>query len=169
MRLISTLPLLALLALTALPASARTELGVGDVAPAFEAVDPDGAPIKLDDYAGRVLVVNFWASWCSPCMRELPHLDAMHARLAADGGAVLALNVDRSRGPALGAIKQLELKLPVALDPRQRVVEVYRPMVLPATYVVDRTGIVRIVRNGEIEEADVPALEAEVRKLLGEH
>lgn len=154
------------LLLVAPAAAAGGGVSAGSPAPAFELLDPAGEAVKLSDFAGRVVVVNFWASWCPPCLEELPELNALHSRLEGEGAVVLALNVDRARGPALGAVRKLGLTLPVALDPKQSAVEAYAPPGLPATYVVDREGIVRSVRNGEIEADEVPALEAEVRRLL---
>ncbi len=169
MRLVRTIVcVMALLAAWSVAAATSAlEASVGEAAPAFELVDPAGEPVRLADLRGKVVVVNFWASWCSPCMAELPLLDALHGRLQADGATVLAVNVDTARGPAMGAVRKLELTLPVALDPKHAAVAQYSPERLPATFVIDGAGVVRSIRTSEIEEADVPALEAEVRGLLG--
>ncbi len=166
----SPLALLALLALFALPSVGRAGTGVqvGAPAPAFEAKDVDGAPMRLADLKGKVVVLNFWASWCAPCLAELPLLDALHGRLAGREALVLAMNVDTQRGPALGALRKLGLSLPVALDPKGTVVAEYSPPGLPATYVIGPDGTIRSVRKGEIDAAGMVELESEIRAILSE-
>ena len=143
-----------------------TGVEVGADAPKFESKDVDGAPVRLEDLRGRVVVLNFWASWCTPCLTELPLLDALHGRLAAETAMVLAVNVDTQRGPALGAIRKLKLSLPVALDPKGAVVAQFGPPGLPATYVIGPDGTLRSVRTGEIDGAGIVELEAEILALV---
>ena len=162
--LLSSLGLALLLALPSM-GSAGTGIEVGADAPGFEARDVDGAPVRLEDLRGRVVVLNFWASWCTPCLTELPLLDALHGRLAGEPAMVLAVNVDTQRGPALGAIRKLKLSLPLALDPKGAAVAAYGPPGLPATYVIGPDGTIRSLRAGEIDGAGIVELEAEVRAL----
>lgn len=111
-------------------------------APAISFRDAAGKELALADFRGRALVVNFWATWCAPCVEEMPALDRLHAALSADGIEVAAISVDR------GGLRQVApffevngLKhLPVYLDPTGASMRAFAVRGLPTTIVIDRQG-----------------------------
>jgi len=115
---------------------------------------------------GKVVLVNFWASWCAPCLEEMPLLDDLNDRLAPDGGVVVAVNIDRVRSKAEGVIEHLAVDLPVAWDPKAKVAGAYGPEALPASYLIDSDGAVRKVIDGSVDAAAIAELEVEMRSLL---
>lgn len=102
----------------------------------------DGRPITLRELRGKVVVVIFWASWCAPCRREMPEFDRLNAELAARGGQVLAISVDAQRKNAVRFVKQHGLRMVVAHDGPQGLVERLDLGMLPYTMVLDRQGAV---------------------------
>lgn len=115
---------------------------------------PDSKLSKLDGSAvglasaikGRVSLLNFWATWCGPCMQELPALDALHRKLAQNTDVlVLAINVDQGVGLSFLSDfwRRYRLDLPLYVDEAGRASATYRLAVLPMTYIVDRSGVVR--------------------------
>jgi len=112
----------------------------------FTAVE-DGVEreVRLSDYAGRVLVVNFWATWCAPCVREMPELDSLQAELGGADFEVLVVSNDR------GGLRQVEpfyaehelRRLGVWLDPRSELARALDLRGLPTTFVIDRSGTIR--------------------------
>ncbi len=147
--------------------AATTELKTGDPAPDFTLPNSGGEETSLSSFRDKVVLLNFWASWCSPCLVELPLLDRLHKRYSEAGLVVIGLNIDTQRAPATGAMKQLELSLPVLFDPESRVVRAYNPRALPTTYILDQTGSVKHIELGEIKEEDLPDFEARLAQLLG--
>lgn len=131
-------------------------------------IDGNGAPRRVADFAGKGLVLNLWATWCPPCVKEMPQLDAMAAALAPDGILVLPLSADRGGAEAVRrfyashGIRNLE----VWLDPRGAAQEAWGARGLPTTLIVDRQGREVARAEGGYEWA-VPATLAEVRKLVG--
>ena len=121
---------------------ARGFVGVGDAAPAFQATDLAGATVALDDFRGRVIVVNFWATWCPPCRVELPELDAYQAEM---GGQVVVLGVDTGEPPATVEpfVGQHGLRFPILLDGDGAIAAAYGVVGLPTSLIVDRSGVVR--------------------------
>lgn len=102
----------------------------------------DGREITLADFQGHVLLVNFWATWCAPCVRELPTLDRLQADLGAEGLLVVALNQDR-RGASVARpfLKKLGLtQLPLFLDSRMKLGRALGVRALPWSLIVDRAG-----------------------------
>ena len=130
--------------------------------------DKDGARKRFADYRGRGLVVNFWATWCAPCVKEMPDLDRLNARLKDDGIDVLALSSDREGAPAVEAFyRRLDLKtLPVLIDKMGAVGRAHKVAGLPTTLLVDREGreVARIVG---IAAWDSDAVAATVRRCIG--
>ena len=106
----------------------------------FELKDPKGTLRKLEDYKGKVLVLNFWATWCPPCMEEVPSLERLtqSAEGQKDDLVVLAVSVDKSAADIEKALPNL--KLNVALDPEGTVAEQYGTTKFPETYIIDRQG-----------------------------
>ena len=139
---------------------------IGSAAPEFALPDPEGIETTLGALrAGRPVALSFWASWCSPCLQELPLLDALHERLQGVG-AVIAVNVDQERAPADAVRTRHGLRLPVVFDASQSAVASYRPSAMPTTYVLAPDGTIRSIHRGAMDAAAVVALEAELRALL---
>jgi len=135
-------------------------------APGFRLPTPGGGTLALADLAGRVVVLNFWATWCRPCVQELPALQALGARHGAEGLAVVAVNVDRDDPEAVAAFgRRLGLDLPLPLDPKGAVRGAYRVRALPTTYLIGRDGRLAGFAMGE-RPWDGPAADALVRALL---
>lgn len=148
----------------AAPAWAKAQ--VGQPAPAFSLSDRDGRTVKLADLRGKVVVVDFWASWCAPCKKALPAYDALAAAYAAKGAKVVfvAINIDGNQKNAaklLAAIKTLV----VLFDPSSQTVAAYDVPTMPTTYVVDPQGVVRFVNPG-FEDGHEKKLGAQIDKLL---
>ncbi len=123
-------------------------------APDFQLPLLDGVTlVSPDDYAGRPLFLNFWATWCVPCVRELPALEEFAAEHSADpdGPALLAINLGETAAQVEGFLREIGVsELPVALDINQVVKRDYGVQNLPTTFVIDREGTVRYMKLGEM-------------------
>lgn len=137
--------------LSRMPSTSPT--AIGSVAPDFTLVSLEGEPIRLADLRGRPVIVNFWASWCRPCIEEFPLLRAAAARHEADGLAVVGV-VYRDRSEAArDFMERYGGTWPTAMDPGERVAAAYGVFGPPETYFIDRDGII-VARNiGQISEA----------------
>ena len=124
-------------------------------APDFELPLLDGLTlVSPADYAGRPLFLNFWATWCAPCVRELPALAEFVATHAdqADGPALLTINLGETAEEISGFLQEIGLRnLPIALDINQVVKRDYGVQNLPTTYVIDGGGMVRYMKLGEMK------------------
>ncbi len=122
----------------------KPPLEVGHKAPGFTARDEAGRTIDLSSLAGKVVVLDFWASWCEPCRVLLPTVGAIHDDLGARGVAVIGINVDRDKGLFQQAVADLGLSYPQIYDGLDGPVSsLYRVSALPTTYVIDQTGTIR--------------------------
>lgn len=111
-------------------------------APAFSFVGKDGERIDLADFKGKVVLLNLWATWCAPCVKEMPSLDALQARLGGDGFEVVALSLDRGgRTVVEPFLAKLGVRnLAMYLDPQSTAMSAFKPRGLPTTMLIDREG-----------------------------
>ena len=134
-------PCLALL--TALWLTPALALDVGDTVPDLKAPTLDGQPFDLGALRGKVVVLNLWATWCSPCRIEMPALEAFHAKYQARGVTVLGLNENDSGDAAEVKKAMAVFTYPAILAGTAPVNGFRTPRVLPITYVIDAKGVIR--------------------------
>jgi peroxiredoxin len=136
----------------------------------FSLQNMKGKMVRLSDQKGKVVVVTFWATWCAPCIQELPHLNTFYKKYKRDGLVVLAINID---GPdtfakARTIIKRKRLKMPILKDPEGEVTAILNPRgTNPYTLFVDRHGRLAADHEGFAKGDEVKAL-AHIQKLLAE-
>ena len=135
-------------ALTVIPSRSFSITG-GDAAPQFELSDLQGGKHSLADYLGKVVLINFWASWCRECITEMPSLNTLYAQFSGQGLAVLGVTVDRKPEDARSAAKNAGIAFPILLDIKGEVfIKKYAVIGLPTTIILDRKGIVREILIG---------------------
>lgn len=127
----------------------NTTAEIDNPAPAFDVELTTGQRINLDSLRGAPFVLNFWATTCGPCRRELPMLDEAALEHADDGLTVIAVNVGEPLGVIDDFVQELSIGLPVALDARGQMVASYEVVVLPMTFFVDSDGILRYRALGQ--------------------
>ena len=100
----------------------------------------DGKPSRLSDLKGKVVVLNFWATWCPPCVDEAPSLNALQRRIAPLGGTVLGINLDEDQDAYENFLKAYQLSFPNYRDPSKKIALDYGTTMYPETYIIDRQG-----------------------------
>ena len=138
-----------------------------EAAPDFTLRTLDGPNLRLEEYRGQVVLINFWASWCGPCRQEMPILDRLHQRYEDTGFAVLGVNVEGEDAPAKKIVDKTNVTFPVLIDEGQKVSELYDLEAMPSTVVVDRNGVVRYVHRGYKPGDEAKYVEV-VKKLIRE-
>jgi peroxiredoxin len=138
--------LITLLLATGAPAAA--DLRPGQPAPDFTLRGNSGANLKLKEQRGKVVLINFWATWCGPCRQEMPLLDALYKRYRDAGFVLLGVNVDDSPDKARTMARGLGVSFPVLFDANKAVSRSYQVSGMPTTVIVDRDGKVRYLHRG---------------------
>ncbi len=136
-------------------------------APAFDSVTLTGEAARLDDYRGKVVLIDFWATWCHPCARSLPKYEALQAKLGADQFVIITFCLDEDRENIESFAKMHELKLPVVHDKGGEVAGRYDPPSMPTAYLVDKQGQIRHVYKG-YRNGDEKTVERDAKVLLAE-
>lgn len=148
--------LLAVLLASALPAAAIPR--PGDPAPAFRLTTADGKTIANDTFRGKAVYLNFFATWCGPCRVETPSIVALSKKYAARGLRVVGIDVGESAGMAMGFVQDFHVPYPLAVDAENSTRATYGGgLYYPLHVFIDRKGIVRLYRPGEMSADEIDA------------
>ena len=140
-RILSLKPLFLLTGL--LISSLSLAAPVGGVAPDFTLKSKSGKNIKLNEYRGDVVMINFWASWCGPCRQEMPALEQLYSRYKDLGFVILGVNLDEDSGKAIGMLNHIPVSFPILFDNDKKISNLYDVTAMPTTYLIDRNGNLR--------------------------
>jgi peroxiredoxin len=143
-------------------ASAPTGINEGLVARDFSLPSLDGGKISLSDYRGKVVLVNFWATWCPPCRAEIPDIEAAYRARSGDGFVVLGINGQESRETVQPFVEAQGMTYPILLDEQGRVASEYRVLGMPMSLMIDREGVIRARHVGYLSASQLDRLLAEV-------
>lgn len=137
-------------------AAPAAEAAKGPPAPAFVGRTLDGEPLELVGLRGQVVLLNVWATWCEPCRKEMPDLQALHARHQAQGFTVLGVSVDAARlgAEVRGMVEQFRLTYPNVHDARNTIGPLLEIVGYPTSFLIDRQGAVVWRKDGILEPGD---------------
>jgi cytochrome c biogenesis protein CcmG/thiol:disulfide interchange protein DsbE len=141
-------------------------LEAGQKAPNFS-LDGVGSSVSLEAQAGKVVYVDFWASWCGPCRQSFPWLNEMQKRYGAQGFTVIGVNVDKKHDDAEQFLAATPARFTLAFDPAGKTPREWQVMGMPSSYIVGRDGRIRVLHTG-FRDQDRAELEAGIQKALAE-
>jgi len=124
-----------------------------------------GSNIRLSELRGRVVMLNFWASWCGPCRQEMPLLSKLSERYEAAGFTLLGINVEADQKAADKLLKEIPVSFPVLYDPTSKVSEAYQVEAMPSTIIVDCDGNMNYLHRGYVP-GDEKIYKKRIKKLL---
>lgn len=155
---------LAILTTSSLAKSSKHETLSGP-AKDFTLKSNKGKNIKLSELRGRVVMLNFWASWCGPCRQEMPLLEKLSQRYEPAGFTLLGINVDSDKAAADRILEEIPVSFNVLYDPENTVSETYKVDVMPSTILVDCDGNLNYLHRGYVP-GDEKAYKSRIKKLL---
>ena len=147
-------------------------VAVGDSAPNFRVKTENGAIMTPKDFGGKVLILNFWASWCAPCVQEIPSLNQIQKMFASQGLVVLGVNVDSKEELYRNMLQRFQVTFQTVRDPQENINYRYGTYKVPESYIIDRNG--KVLQkyaglpdvNGEWKVWTDPQIMSYVRSLL---
>jgi peroxiredoxin len=144
----------------------RDPIEPGHPAPAFSLpVLGSGESLSLGSLQGKVVLLNFWATWCKPCEDEMPAMERLYRALGSQGFELIAVSVDDDQREVEEFTAQMGLSFPVLLDPEKRVSDAYQSYRFPESYLIDREGVL-VARYIGPRDWDAPAYVDRIRRLL---
>lgn len=135
-------------------------LKIGETAPDFSLETLDGEMVKLSDFEGKKVVVNFWATWCKPCREEMPDLQSVYEQKEEDV-VILAVNMD-AHNDVKGFIDSYSVTFPILLDEEDEVADLYQIISLPTTYFIDERGKIVQKHIGQITDVQLEEILAQI-------
>lgn len=156
--------LIVLAALAGLFSGAASAMKVGDVAPDFTRADLGGREVQLSRHRGKLVLLNFWASWCPPCREEMPVLSRWQNALQAAGLQIIGVSMDDDRSEVKRFLAKYPVSYPIVMGDARFAEQFGGVLGLPLTYLIDAQGRVVARYQGE---ADLAKMEAKVKELLG--
>jgi thiol-disulfide isomerase/thioredoxin len=136
-------------------------------APAMQAQTLEGAAKPLADYRGKLVLLNFWASWCPPCLREMPSMERLRLKMAGRPLEIVALNSAETAEEVNAYLSTMKLGFPVLLDPDGSNTRRWKVFALPTSFLLDADGRVRYVLTGPIEWDEAEAVQI-IESMLAE-
>ena len=133
-------------------------------APIFK-LPGDNKSINLENLKGKVVYLDFWASWCDPCRKSFPWMNDMHSRYDSEKFIIVAVNLDASKTEATKFLQKVPAKFNVAYDPDGSVAEKYQLKAMPSSYLIDKQGNLVFAHKG-YREGDTAEIEEKIRQLL---
>lgn len=138
-----------------IPGAKLSSLREGAEAPDFELTTLDGKPVKLSDYRGKKVILNFWATWCPPCKAEMPHMQNFYEENKDQNVEILAVNLtnmDKGRDDIEAFVKEYGLTFPIPLDEEGNAGTTYQAFTIPTSYILDEKGIITKKIVGPMDE-----------------
>ena len=139
---------IAVLALTGLLSTPAAAKPVSGAAPDFTLKSRAGQNLRLSEYRGQVVLLNFWASWCGPCRQEMPLLEDLYKRYGKLGFTIMGVNVDTDSTKANEYLRDITVTFPILYDTANAVTKSYNVNAMPTTVIVDRNGNMRFLHQG---------------------
>ena len=144
----STLRLLLVLSLLLGGASFSSAATISGKATNFTLKSASGKNLKLSEYRGQVVMINFWASWCAPCRQEMPLLEQMYKKYNRLGFTILGVNVEKDTSKASALLKNIKVSFPILFDNQNELSKLYKVAAMPTTIIIDRDGNMRYLHKG---------------------
>ncbi|OAI08860.1 TlpA family protein disulfide reductase [Methylomonas methanica] len=143
-----------------------TAVELGQPAPACPAVFSE-TKLSVDpsNFKGKVVLLDFWATWCPPCIKSMPFFNGLHQELGKDGFEVVAINLDEDRDTVSQFLTEHQVNYPIAFDPQGECPKIYDVKAMPSSYLLDKSGIVRKIHLG-FREGDQALLREQIKSLL---
>ncbi len=150
-----------------LSCSAGEYIDQGSTAPQFELPQlSSGVPLDLTAFRGKVVLLNFWATWCPPCVKEMPSLQRLQEKLAGEDFVVLAISVDEDAEEVRDFVRRQGLTFPILFDPDHVVAERYQALKYPETFLIDRSGVVAVSRFSGDRDWDKEVWVSAIREVI---
>lgn len=128
---------------------------VGKPFPSYRVASLSGDTVSVASFKGKVVLLNLWATWCEPCRHETPYLEALYRKRKAQGLEILGVSMDTGNPEAVDDfVKQFGVTYTVARDPQMRAMDLFHVVGLPASFLVDRSGVLRWMRYGPVSDSD---------------
>jgi peroxiredoxin len=131
----------------------------------FKLLNIQGEQVQLSDYRGQVVLVDFWASWCPPCVRSFPWMNKMHKKYSAKGLQILAINIDKRKQDVNLFLKQNPANFTVLLDPKSKLMRQYKVESMPTSFLIDKKGNI-IKKHRGFREDNIIYFEKDIRTAL---
>lgn len=137
----------------------------GKQAPDFELRNLGQSSVKLSNYKGKVVYLDFWASWCGPCKKTFPWMNEMQKKYGKDGFEIVAINLDKKKDDADKFLAGTPAEFTVLLDPAGGTAKTFELQGMPSSFIIDRSGSVHLAHRG-FKDGQAEELESEIKKAL---